>query len=119
MAESILTSTKKLLGIAENYTAFDVDVITHINAAFAILDQLGAGPEGGTFAINSKDLTWNELGTPPEITQLVQSYVYLRVRLLFDPPGTSFLLGALQDQIKELEFRLNLQREYLLSKEVE
>lgn len=110
MEESILKSTKKILGIAEDYTAFDLDVITHINAAFSILNQLGVGPAEG-FVILDDSSTWNDLGLPLNQLHLVKTYIYLKVRVLFDPPGTSFLLESAQNQIKEYEWRLNAFRE--------
>lgn len=109
--DSILNSTKKILGIDKDYTAFDVDVITHINTVFAVLNQLGIGPEEG-FVIEDAVPTWDAfLGDDPLLNS-VKTYVYLRVRILFDPPTTSFLLESLKEQYKELEWRLNVKREY-------
>jgi hypothetical protein len=116
MEESILKSTKKVLGLDESYTAFDLDVITHINAAFSILDQLGVGPEGG-FAIEDDLAEWNEYPVPMNQLHLIKTYVYLKVRILFDPPGTSFLVNAANDQLKEYEWRLNIFREVALPEE--
>ena len=113
MEESILKSTKKILGLADDYTAFDLDVITHINAAFSILDQLGVGPEGGFFIQDDTDL-WTDYVAPPNQLNLIKTYVYLKVRLLFDPPPTSYLISAATDQIKEYEWRLNSFREWEL-----
>lgn len=110
MSESILTSTKKILGIEENYTAFDLDIMTHINSAFSTLHQLGLGPETG-FAIEDKDAEWDDFLGGDLIKNNVKTYVYLRVRLLFDPPTTSFVLTSMQEQIKELEWRINVYRE--------
>lgn len=110
MEQSILTSTKKILGIDESYTAFDWDVITHINAAFSILNQLGVGPEEGFF-IDDASAEWSDFPVPMNSLNLIKTYVYLKVRILFDPPGTSFLLNAATDQIKEYEWRLNVFRE--------
>jgi hypothetical protein len=110
MTDSILTSTKKILGIAEDYEAFDVDVLTHINSVFSTLNQLGIGPEEG-FAIEDAVATWSDfLGDDLRLNN-VKTYVYLRVRLLFDPPTTSFLIASLNEQAKELEWRINVQRE--------
>jgi hypothetical protein len=113
MEESILKSTKKILGLAEDYTAFDLDVITHINAAFSILDQLGVGPEGG-FMIEDDTAVWSDFIAPRNQLNLVKTYVYLKVRSLFDPPTTSFLIQATNDHIKEYEWRLNSFREWEL-----
>lgn len=111
MAEdSILNGTKKILGVAEDYPAFDVDILTHINSVFTILQQLGIGPESGFF-IEDADTTWSAfLGNDPLLNS-VKTYVYLRVRILFDPPTTSFLLTSLKEQYQELEWRLNVKRE--------
>jgi hypothetical protein len=110
MTDSILDSTKKILGLDAGYTAFDLDVITHINSALAALNQLGIGPESG-FMITDSTSTWDEvLGTTSNYN-LAKSYVYLRVRILFDPPNTSFVLTALSDQLRELEWRLSVERE--------
>ncbi|MET0786331.1 MAG: hypothetical protein ABWY25_06455 [Paenisporosarcina sp.] len=113
MEESILNSTKKILGLADDYTAFDLDVITHINAAFSILDQLGVGPVDGFF-IEDETAVWGDYGLPPNQLHLVKTYVYLKVRILFDPPATSYLLEAATNQIKEYEWRLNSFREWAL-----
>lgn len=110
MSDSILTSTKKILGIAEDYTAFDMDVLTHINTAFSTLNQLGIGPTDGFF-VEDAGAVWSDfLGDDPRLNG-VRTYVYLRVRVLFDPPSTSFHLNAVQEQIRELEWRLNTYRE--------
>lgn len=110
MPDSILTTTKKILGIDEAYTAFDVDIITHINSVFSTLHQLGLGPIDG-FYIEGADETWDVfLDNDPRINS-VKSYMYIRVRLLFDPPSTSHLITSLQEQARELEWRLNVVRE--------
>lgn len=105
MTQSILQSTKKILGIAPEYQAFDLDVLTHINSAFLSVQQLGVGPSDG-FMIEDETAEWGTLlGGDPRLNA-VKTYVFLRVRLLFDPPTTSFHLSAMQEQIKELEWRL-------------
>ena len=113
MEESILKSTKHILGLDEDYTVFDLDVITHINAAFSILNQLGVGPETG-FSIQDDSTLWADYGIPENQLHLVKTYVFLKVRILFDPPATSYLITAATDQIKEYEWRLNVFREYAL-----
>jgi hypothetical protein len=110
METSILTGTKKILGLAEDYTAFDHDVITHINTAFSTLTQLGVGPAEG-FMIEDDTAVWTDFIIDDLQYNSVKTYVYLRVRMLFDPPGTSFVITALNEQIKELEWRLNIHRE--------
>lgn len=113
METSILKSVKKVLGLEADYTAFDLDVLMHINSVFTILQQLGIGPDAG-FAIEDDTATWDTfLGADPKLNS-VKSYVYLRVRLLFDPPQTSFVLQSMEKQIQELEWRLNVQRETTL-----
>ena len=108
--DSILNSVKKVLGIQEDYTAFDVDILMHINTVFSILHQLGLGPEDG-FVIEDDTPTWDTfLGDDLRLNS-VKTYVYLRVRILFDPPSTSYLIESLNKQIQELEWRLNVVRE--------
>lgn len=111
MDKSILNNVKKMLGLDENYTAFDTDVIIHINSVFSTLSQLGIGPSTG-FMIEDDILTWDDFfeSADPNLNA-VKTYVYLRVRLLFDPPATSFAISAMNEQIKELEWRLNSYRE--------
>lgn len=110
MTESILGSTKKVLGILPDYTAFDIDIIMHINSALSVLHQLGVGPEAG-FMIEDDSATWGQfLGIDPAFN-LVKTYVYLKVRLIFDPPPTSFAIAAAERQIAEHEFRINVVRE--------
>lgn len=108
--ESILTNTKKILGLAEDYEAFDFDVVTHINSTFSTLDQLGIGPEGG-LVIEDKTSTWDELAVAPGWLSMIKTYTYLKVRMLFDPPSTSFTQEAMNKQIAEHEWRLSNYRE--------
>lgn len=106
ISESILTSIKKLLGIDENYTHFDADIVMHINSVFSILTQMGVGPANG-FSISGKDETWSAFITnKPNIFSLVKSYVYMKVRLLFDPPLSSAAIESINRQISEFEWRL-------------
>ena len=110
MSTSILDSTKKVLGIDADYTAFDVDILMHINSVFSTLNQLGLGPAEG-FAIEDATTTWDAfLGTDLRLNS-VKTYIYLRVRLLFDPPSTSYLITSMKEQLQELEWRLNVNRE--------
>lgn len=108
--DSILTSIKKLLGIQEDYTHFDPEIIVNINSVFLILHQLGIGPST-PFTISDETSKWDEFLTDGEEIKLAESYVYLRVRLLFDPPSNSFLVKSIEDQIKEFEFRLIVRAE--------
>lgn len=107
---SILDSTKKVLGLEPDYTPFDIDIVMHINSTLATLNQLGIGPAEG-FAIEGKEETWEEFIGDSKQLNSVKTYVYLKVRLLFDPPATSFAIDAMQKQITEFEWRLNVQRE--------
>lgn len=104
--ESILTSIKKMLGITEEYDQFDPDIIMHINSVFMILTQLGVGPETG-FYIEDDVATWADFLTDPTTLQMVKSYMYLKVRLLFDPPASSVIVECMNKSISEFEWRLN------------
>ena len=110
MDDSILNSVKKILGIAPDYDAFDTDVIIHINSVFSTLNQLGLGPNEG-FMIEDDSAVWEDFLLGDMRLNAIKTYVYLRVRVLFDPPTTGFTLTALQEQIKELEWRMNVVRE--------
>ena len=105
--ESILTSVKKMLGIPNEYTHFDADIVMHINSVFMILTQLGVGPVGG-FSISGDTETWDSFLTDTVKLGLVKSYVFLRVKLLFDPPLISAVIDAYNRQIAEFEWRLNV-----------
>ena len=107
MEESILTSIKKLLGITEEYEHFDQDLIMHINSVFMILTQMGVGPEDG-FNISSKKTTWSEFTKDDKKIEAVKSYVYMKVKLLFDPPASSSVMEAMNRAINEFEWRLTL-----------
>lgn len=104
---SILESTKKILGVATEFKAFDLDIITHINSALSTLEQIGVGPAGGFLVEDEQDEWVHLLGGDPRLNQ-VKSYIYLRVRLIFDPPATSFAIDAIKEQIKEMEWRLQV-----------
>lgn len=114
--ESILTSIKKMLGIAEDYDHFDPDIIMHINTAFTILTQLGVGPSNG-FRIEDETTTWNEyISQDSLLYDSIKSYIYLRVKVLFDPPSSGTLMDSINRQINELEWRLNVTAETQESK---
>lgn len=108
--KSILDTIKGLLDIADGYGAFDEDIIIHINTAFMTLNQLGVGPEE-TFYISSKDNTWQEFMQDDITLEGVKTYIYMKVRLVFDPPTSSFVIDAFNKNIAELEFRLKTQAE--------
>jgi hypothetical protein len=112
VTDSILDSVKKILGLDPSYTAFDIDVVLHINSIFSVLNQIGIGPAAG-FSIVDNTATWDTFistNTDPKLN-MAKTYVYLRVRLLFDPPSTSFVIDALTKQYQELEWRLSVKRE--------
>lgn len=106
--ESILTSIKKMLGISEEYTHFDEDLIMHINSALAVLCQLGVGPSEGFF-ITNKSAVWSDFVPDLSKLQFIKTYVYQKVKLLFDPPQSASAIEALNRSISELEWRINAQ----------
>ena len=114
MEQSILKSTKKVLGVDPDDTSFDLDLITYINSAFFTLNQLGAGPPDGVI-IEDDTEEWDVFeinsSTKPVDVQLIKTIVYLRVRILFDPPTSAFLLDAAKEMLKENEWRLSMNRE--------
>lgn len=106
--DSILTSVKKMLGMDEDYEAFDPDLVMNINGVFLILNQLGVGPKT-PFSITGAKETWTDFMFDINQLALVKPYMYLKVRLIFDPPNTGVLHEAMERQIKEFEWRLNVQ----------
>lgn len=110
MEESILISIKLLLGITEDNEDFDQIILMHINTAFALLHQLGVGPSEG-FMIEDKDATWNEFISDKPKWSSVKTYIYLRVRLEFDPPTIGSVMEAIKSSISELEWRLKVEAE--------
>lgn len=117
MIDSILDSTKKTLMLDSEYTPFDQNIILFINSAFGTLHQLGIGPSVG-FAIEDRSLTWDTFLQNRVLQNVAKQYVYLRVRADFDPPTTSFHLTAINEQIKELEWRLLVAKEELIASAV-
>ena len=107
--ESILQSIKKMLGISEEYKNFDVDIIMHINSVLMILTQLGIGPPEG-FSISDDQPIWTDFVGEKKV-EAVKSYVFMKVKLLFDPPTRSSVLESYNRLINELEWRLNVQAE--------
>lgn len=104
---SILTSIKKLLGITEDCEHFDADIIMYINSVFLVLSQIGIGPAEG-FSISDKYTTWDKFLSNNLNLEAVKTYVYLRVRLLFDPPSSSAVAESINRTISEYEWRLKL-----------
>ena len=112
MEASILKSVKKVLMVPDDYTAFDGDILMHINSVFSTLNQLGVGPPEG-FMIEGDTEEWDTFLLDDMRLNNVKTYMYLRVRLLFDPPATGFLRDSMEKQIEQLEWRINVHREGL------
>lgn len=108
--DSILLTIKKLLGVSEEYTNFDIDIMVHINSALSILTQLGVGPENG-FVITGAESLWSDFVSDTSKLEMIKTYIYLRVRLLFDPPTNSFVTTSIEKTISELEWRLQVAAE--------
>ena len=108
--DSILTTIKKLLGIEADYTHFDNDIIVHINSVLMALNQLGVGPESPA-SITSELDTWEKTLGDIKNLEAVKTYIYLKVKMIFDPPTSSFVVDAMNKQASELEWRLNVQTE--------
>lgn len=104
--ESILESVKKMLGLPSEYDAFDADVIMHINAVLNILTQLGVGPPGGLL-IEDGAAVWSDFMADNILLQMVKTYVYLKVRMMFDPPSASSSMTSMETMAKELEWRIS------------
>lgn len=105
--DSILISIKKLLGPTPEYEHFDPDIITHINTAFFVLNQLGVGPDK-PFSIKDDTAVWDDFMTSGDL-EMVKTYIYEYVKRAFDPPSNSSHLNALKEDMKEMEWRLNVQ----------
>ena len=105
--DSILTSVKKMLGIAKDCIDFDADIIMHINTVFMILNQLGVGPST-YFTIEDDIPTWNDFIPDGQNLEMVKSYMYMQVRLLFDPSASSTVMQSMNQAISEMEWRLNV-----------
>ena len=111
MEESILTTIKKLLGLDDSYEAFDTDVIIAINTALMALMQIGIGPKTG-FRIEDVGATWKDfLGSDTIDLEAVKTYIFIKARLMFDPPSSSVVVEAYNKAVAECEWRLNVQRD--------
>jgi hypothetical protein len=105
--DSILTSIKKMLGISEDYTQFDIDITIHINSVLSALTQIGVGPSEGFF-IEDKTSTWSDfIADDPRLNSVI-SYVYMKVKLLFDPPLSSAVIDSTNRLISEYEWRIQV-----------
>ena len=105
MEESILKTIKQLIGCPNDFEQFDLDLIVHINSAFATLTHLGVGPKEG-YRITGADNAWSEFEDDAQKLSLIKDYVYIKTRLLFDPPISGSLMDSLKEQLKEMEWRL-------------
>lgn len=110
MEESILLSTKKVLGLAPEDDSFDLDIITHTNSAFSTLNDLGVGPDEG-FVVDDEATVWSSFTDNDKLLGHVKTYVYLQVRLLFDSPTTAHMIAAMERQIEQHMFRINMEHE--------
>lgn len=111
MDDSILISVKTMLGLMDDYNAFDGELILHINSVMTILYQLGVGRQDKIFVIDGEQTKWSDFFGDSDVIPLVKSYTYLKVRLLFDPPNSGVLHEAMERQVEEVECRLNIQAE--------
>lgn len=111
--DSILLSVKKLIGLTSDYTQFDADLIIHINSTFAVLNQLGVGPED-PFTITGNSETWDEF-VSQQNTENVRSYMFMKVKMLFDPPSTATMHEAYSKSIEEMEWRLTVAADPVLN----
>ena len=110
MEENILNSIKKLLGIPEDYTAFDQDIMIHINSVFMILSELGAGPSNG-YSLKDGTEKWGDFISDDENLEGIKTYVYMKVKTIFDPPLNSAVLASMKELISEFEWRINNEAE--------
>lgn len=106
--DSILDSIKQMLGSESEDTNFDRELIIYINGALMIINQLGVGPNG--YRITGKENVWVEFIGDRTDLELIKTDVYLRTRLVFDPPQNSFLVSAIKEQITEYEWRIEMGR---------
>lgn len=108
MQESILLTIKQMLGIPSEYSVFDEELVVYINTVIAALRQLGVGPENG-FAITGENESWEDYIGDTSMYENVKAYIYLKVRMMFDPPSSSFVLEAFKNQAAEIEWRIYIQ----------
>lgn len=106
MNDSILLTIKKLLGIQEDDYSFDTDIIVHINSAFSELTQIGYGPENG-YIITDSGNKWREIATN-NLVEMIKTYIYLKVKIIFDPPTNSSVLDLYKKEIERYEWRLQI-----------
>ena len=107
MQDSILMTIRKLVCGDPYADHFDTDLLVHINACFSILNQLGVGPENG-FVVTDETQSWSSYIADNYILNMVKTYITLKVKKIFDPPLTSSVLEAMDKEISQLEWRLNV-----------
>lgn len=105
MEASILKTIQDMLGSDSSYDVFTSDILIHINSAISVLTQLGVGPKDG-FRITGVDETWEDLLANDKILEFVKTYIYLKVRLVFDPPSNSSLVTFYKQECDEIESRI-------------
>ncbi len=110
--DSILETIKKQLGIDPAFKNFDPDIILAINSALNTLTQIGVGPDYG-FVINGPDDTWSSYLNDNILLEQVKAYIFLKVKLMFDPPTSSVVMECYKNMINDLEWRLNVQEDYI------
>lgn len=106
--QSILDSVKKVIGMDPSYTAFDIDIVMHINTQFSKLYNLGVGPKNAAFEIEDRTAKWSDFLQGKTNINMAKTYVCMAVRLIFDPPPTSFGIEAVKTEIQEMGWRLNI-----------
>lgn len=107
ISDSILLSVKKMLGIPPEYEQFDPEIIIHINSVFSILTQLGVGSDEG-FSIKDSTASWSDYIPEGKAVEDIKTYMYLKVRLIFDPPQSSAAIDAMKQLASEFEWRINV-----------
>ena len=115
--DSILTSIKKMIGPSVDNTYFDSDIMTHINTVFMELQQLGAGPENGFF-IEDKNAVWTDFMQSSTLLNSIKTFMYLKVKLIFDPPSSTAAIDSINRIIDKLEWHINDQAERLDNREI-
>lgn len=108
--DSILNTIKKLLGIDPGYTHFDQDIKIAINTSFNTLTQIGVGPSSG-FSIKDAETTWVDFLKDEVLLEQVKTYIFLKAKMIFDPPQSSVVTECYNNMIRELEWRLNVQED--------
>lgn len=107
MDKSILNTIKRMLGLEPDYTPFDAEILIHINSAFMVLQQLGVGPKDG-FSITGPDEVWSDYIGNAKNLEALKSFIYLRVKIVFDPPQSGTAMEAIKQQLDEYTWRLNV-----------